>query len=281
MMHIRTMTPADLPVAMRLTEQAGWNQIQADWRRFLVMQPDGCFLAELDGLAVGTTVTCTFDDVAWIAMVLVDTAVRGRGIGTALMRHALAFLDGQGVATIRLDATSLGQPMYEKLGFKPQYELARYEGVPNGVSDLKNPSTVRHGWPGGVDDVMALDHVVTRTNRRKLVERLLVERPDALRVAERRGKLVGYLTVREGRNALQLGPCVASAEAGAALLADAAASFAEQPAFLDVPNPNSPAVQIAETLGLKVQRTFVRMCRGREIQEDVARLWASSGPELG
>src|SRR5262245_45326262 len=123
------MTAADVPLGMRLKQQAGWNQTEADWRRFLDLEPDGCFVAELDGAAVGTTTTCTFGPVAWVAMVLVDTAVRGRGVGTALMRHALAYLDGRGVRTVRLDATPLGQPIYEKLGFAPQFQLARYEGV--------------------------------------------------------------------------------------------------------------------------------------------------------
>ena len=177
MISNRTMTPADLPVAMRLSSQAGWNQIESDWRRFLAMQPDGCFMADFDGIAVGTTVACIFDDVAWIAMVLVDPAVRGRGIGTALVRHALEFLDGTGIASVRLDATSLGQPLYEKLGFRSQYNLARYEGMPTRSIDVKAQATIREGWPGDVDEIMRLDRATTRTNRRKFVERLIAERP--------------------------------------------------------------------------------------------------------
>src|SRR5205823_2447734 len=94
MVRIRPMTDADLALGMRLKDQAGWNQTEADWRRFLALEPDGCFVAELDATPVATTVTCTFGPVAWLAMVLVEAAVRGRGIGTALAAHALAFLDG-------------------------------------------------------------------------------------------------------------------------------------------------------------------------------------------
>src|SRR5262249_34729790 len=129
MLMIRLMTADDVAVGMRLKERAAWNQTEADWRRILALEPAGCFVAELDGNAVGTTCTCVFGSVAWIAMVLVDPVVRGQGIGTALMRHALAHLDGCGVRTVRLDATPLGRPIYEKLGFVPQFELARYGGV--------------------------------------------------------------------------------------------------------------------------------------------------------
>src|SRR5437764_6600293 len=99
MLHIRVMSAADIPFGMRLKQQAGWNQLEADWRRYLDLQPDGCFVAELDGQPVGTAATSLFGSVAWIALVLVDNAVRGRGIGTALMERALAFLDQRGVRT--------------------------------------------------------------------------------------------------------------------------------------------------------------------------------------
>jgi len=123
---VRPMTMADVPVGMRLKQLAGWNQTEADWHRFLELQPDGLFVAEIDGYGVGTVAGFIFENVAWIAMVLVDPTYRKQGIGTALMNHALAFL---GDRTIRLDATAQGQPVYEKLGFVGEYELARYEGV--------------------------------------------------------------------------------------------------------------------------------------------------------
>src|SRR5262245_62056873 len=123
------MRAGDVSLGMRLKQQAGWNQVPADWRRFRALEPEGCFVAELDGVPVGTTTTCLFGPVAWVAMVLVDEAVRGRGVGTALMTHALQFLDDCGVRSVRLDATPLGRPLYEKLGFVAQFELVRYAGT--------------------------------------------------------------------------------------------------------------------------------------------------------
>ena len=125
MLHIRTMTNDDVPLGMHLRDQAGFNQTEADWRRFLDLEPDGCFVAELDGEPVGTVTNCVFDRVGWIAMLLVDRGVRGRGIGTRLTEHALAYLDARGVFSVRLDATPRGRPVYEKLGFAAEYELAR------------------------------------------------------------------------------------------------------------------------------------------------------------
>jgi ribosomal protein S18 acetylase RimI-like enzyme len=279
--RIRLMTPGDLPAALRLSRQAGWNQLEADWLRFLAMQPDGCFVAERADNCIGTVVACIFDNVAWIAMLLVDSGHRGQGIGRALFEHALVFIDKRGVATIRLDATALGQPLYEKLGFVPQYELVRYAGVPDASIASKIPLPVREAWPGDVDELMMLDRMVTQTNRRKFLERLIIERPHSLWVAEQQGQIGGYITMRGGRCALHIGPCVASVETGPALIAHAIGRSKNESIFLDVPIPNSAAVEFAESLELRVARRFVRMCRGRQIQEDVRRVWVSSGPELG
>jgi GNAT superfamily N-acetyltransferase len=278
------MNAADVPLGMRLKGQAGWNQVEADWRRFLDMQPDGCFVAELDGVAVGTTVACIFGRVAWIAMVLVDEQARGRGVGTALMRHALAFLDDQGVPSVRLDATALGQPVYEKLGFAAEYKLARYEGVlgrPGIGPPAESGVCVRPAMAEDHVRVVQLDQEAIGTDRGKFLTRLFRERPDDVQLAERAGRLEGYLAVRAGTSALQLGPCIATLDGGGALIADAATRLLKQRVFLDVPQPNEPAVRIAESLGLSVQRMFVRMCRGPRVADDLARLMLSSGPELG
>lgn len=274
------MTHADVPFGMRLKTQAGWNQLESDWRRFLDMQPDGCFLAELDGVPVGTTVTCTFGPVAWIAMVLVDTEVRGKGIGKALMQHALAFLDRQGVRTVRLDATPLGQPLYEKLGFAVEYTLSRYGGDMRAVVGDSSPS-VTSGQRTELESIFRLDQAISDTDRHKFLSRLLAERPDDARIVRRGDMLAGYLAVRPGANALQIGPCMAAADAGPLLFADASVRYAGRRVFIDIPLPNQTAASFAAQAGLTVQRPLVRMTRGPRVNEDVARLWASSGPELG
>ena len=130
MLRIRGMTVADIPLGMRLKEQAGWNQVEGDWRRLLDLQPDGCFVAELDGIPAGTVTTCRFGPVAWVAMMLVDKSFRSRGIGRALMSRALDDLDSAGVRTIRLDATPLGRPLYESLDFVAEATFAQIPGSP-------------------------------------------------------------------------------------------------------------------------------------------------------
>jgi GNAT superfamily N-acetyltransferase len=272
------MTADDIALGMRLKEQAGWNQTEADWQRFLLVEPDGCFLAELNGEAVGTTVTCTFGSVAWIAMVLVDVRLRRRGIATALMTHALAHLEKRGVTCIRLDATPLGRPVYEKLGFVAQYELARFQGVLPPAGPVAGVEPVP---PQRFHEVVNLDRAVSGTDRTKLLARLFQEHPETIRGAWTDGTLQGYLAIRPRAHALQLGPCMANEEAGSLLMHDAWCRCAGKPVVVDVPTRHTPATRLVEGMGLTVQRHLLRMGRGASVAERIDALWSSSGPEKG
>ena len=305
MIEIRQMTMDDLGLGLRLTQQAGWNQLESDWLRFINLGHEGCFVAELDGRSVGTTMTFICDNVAWVAMVLVEKDVRGKGVGTALLKHALDYLDKCKIKTVRLDATHLGQPIYEKLGFLPEYELARFAGI---VKDLRLPiadcriyshedsKTQRNiiqkpsclgvfvaiiNRQSQIDNIIEFDMRLTGENRRKMLDALFGEYPENVRVVMQGDSVEGFVTMRPGRKAIQIGPCTATLTAGPALLSDALSRCAGKVVFVDIPTDNLPAVKIAEAGGLEIQRRFLRMYRGERVKDDVNAIWASSGPEKG
>ena len=279
MLHIRLMNLGDVPLGCRLNAAAGWNQLPADWQRLLALEPAGCFVAEWDGQPVGTACVTRFDTVAWISMVLVDAAQRGRGIGTQLMRQAMAWLDQCGARTVRLDATPLGRPVYEKLGFVGEYEVARWEGTA-AAGELR--TEIRMAADADLGAIAALDQQATGTPRGPLLARLFAERPQGMRVAMTQGQISGYSAVRLGGRARQIGPVLAlDAASGVALLDAAFFDHGGQAVFLDVPLGNRPAMQWAETRGLHIQRQFLRMFRGQPLADQPQRIWSSFGPEKG
>jgi GNAT superfamily N-acetyltransferase len=278
MLRLRLMTEADLPFVMRLKRQAGWNQTEADLRRFLRLEPEGCFVAEWEGTPAGTVTTCVLGEVGWIAMVLVDECLRGRGVGTALLERALDYLDHLGVPTVRLDATPLGQPLYERLGFSGEYEVVRYGGTPRCPAP---GAPILPYEPDLLCDLIALDRQVTGSDRRKLLTALLAEFPRTACVVKEAGRVIGYLSARPGENAAQIGPAVALTETAGRLLLGHALFCASGPVFVDVPQANLAARDLVTSAGLVAQRSFLRMYRGRRVQDLPAALWASSGPEKG
>jgi len=277
--RIRPMTAQDLPLAMRLKSQVGWNQTREDLERFLFLEPAGCLIGELAGVPVAMAAAFVFERVGWIAMILVAAEARGRGVGTAMTRRALQYLESRGVRSIRLDATPLGRPIYRKLGFLPEYDLARFVGV---ADHHAFDPRVGPLMPGDVDRLLQFDRHVTATDRGRFLRRLYEESPRAFRVVREQGTIVGYLTSRAGSNGRHIGPGIAcNTPAGSALLDDVSTRYAGKPIVIDIPSQNRAAIARAINHGLTVQRQLTRMCRGPAIAEQLAALWASSGPEKG
>ena len=233
----------------------------------------------------GTACVTSFGPVAWISMVLVDASYRGRGIGTRLMEHALAWLEGEKIRTVRLDATPLGRPVYARLGFAAEYEVARWESTAEQGRLVSIPGQSPRILPVDgeqLDEIAALDLQATGTLRLRLLDRLHRERPDAMRIAVAEGRIAGYSHFRLGSRARQIGPVIAlDASSGEALLDAAFHDDAGQPVYLDIPMANLPATRWAESRGLGIQRQFIRMFRGEPVLDRPDRIWASFGPEKG
>src|SRR5438309_972490 len=86
MVQIRLMTGADLPLGMRLKAANSWNQTEADWRRYLDLQPDGCFVAAVDANPVGTLAPADVQ-----AALAIDREVTQTDRGKLLLRLAGEF----------------------------------------------------------------------------------------------------------------------------------------------------------------------------------------------
>ena len=208
MIQLRVMTKADISAAQRLKEIAGWNQTKTDWERFLEASEAGCFVAELDGAVCGTAATISFENrFAWIGMVLVDPVYRGCGIGTRLLERTIEYLDAVRIPCMKLDATPQGRPIYEKLGFLPEYEIERWT--------LKRPAVPAHdafriNWPTDpapslLEEIFETDRGVFGASRKSLLNSVHLEAPDFTYGIAAKGKLRGNHW-RRGSVADHLGP---------------------------------------------------------------------------
>jgi predicted N-acetyltransferase YhbS len=279
MVTIRPMTASDIVDGMRLKAEAGWNQHEADWRRFLALGEDGCFVAEAEGRVVGSVTSCRFGTVGWVAMLLVEKARRGAGIGRGLLIKSLEHLESGGARAIRLDATPAGRPLYESLGFQVDFPLFRYSGI---VGDPRIEEKTRLGQPVDLSPIAALDRLVTGTDRRSLIDRLIDDNPLECRVAGPiGGPIRGFVLWRPGSSADQVGPCIAERDVGRALLDDVVRSLGDRTVIVDIPVNHRDAIAWTEGRGLTKSRELWRMTRGEAVVEDLDRLWASSGPEMG
>ena len=282
--RLRRLTEGDLPFADALRAQAGWNQTLGDWNRFLRMNPDGCFLAEWDGRSAGTATTTVHDGgVAWVGMVLVDVEHRKRGIGRALLERCLEHLRGCGVRCIKLDATPLGKPVYEALGFRMEWTLTRWECASAPRLDLEAAAGARGWLIGDAQGTRELDGAAFGVSRERLLSELAGQTLAALVVPSGPGRIRGYGMSRSGSRAVYLGPIAAdSPDVGAGLIDALIARCAQAAIYWDIPDANAVANVRAERHGFRRQRTLTRMYWGENAAlGNPSMQYALAGPEVG
>jgi GNAT superfamily N-acetyltransferase len=281
---LRVMRQRDLPFADTVRALAGWNQTLNDWRRFLAMEPDGCYVAEWNGQPAGTATIIAYGAaVAWIGMVLVHPDYRRRGVGTALLKRCIEHLRERGVRSIKLDATPAGKQVYDGLGFKDEWTLARWEGRSRRPQPAGREGSIRDWRESDALLVDRLDTAAFGVSRLRLLRALAPQSHPALVFQTARARVDGYGFVRKGARAWYLGPISAtSTEVGLSLVETLVSRCEGQMIYWDIPDANRPAVEWARQSGFALQRPLIRMYLGENsAPSDAHKQFALAGPEVG
>ena len=266
--RIRLMTEADLAFADSLRATAGWNQTLRDWRRFLDLDPNGCFIAERNGAPAGTATTIRYQNkIAWIGMVLVHPEQRRHGIGRGLLWHCIDYLNRCGVQCIKLDATPLGKTLYDTMGFVDEWTMTRWRGVVTGGPSKKNAEI-------DLEEIAAWDEKAFGVKRSELMAKLAADCETVVL------KGVGFAMRREGSRAYHLGPVVAKNSKSAIKIMEALLRPGE--VIIDVPDRNEAVAHWAQGKGLVAERQLKRMRLGPAAPADAPEtLIAIAAPEVG
>lgn len=233
----RLLTIDDIPACLALCRAAAWNQLAADWYAMLAAEPPGCIGIEAGGEIVSTaTAVVNPAGIGWIGMVLTHPEHRGHGYATQLLRTSIAHLEARGVATMKLDATDLGEPLYRKLGFVDEAPIERWRRAPGHCA----PSVVDGFYDGRLHHAAIPIESIAQSD-------------------------TAWAACRDGFNARYFGPCYASSPESAEAVARALiAPRADRPFFWDL-FPSHPAAGVAARLGFTPSRKLLRMVRGNAI----------------
>jgi GNAT superfamily N-acetyltransferase len=251
------LTVADLDAALRLSTQAGWNQLAGDWQRLIDFAPGGCLAGRLGERLVATATVASYGNEAhWLGMVIVDESCRGRGFGSAILSEALRAARARGSDAVGLDATDLGRPVYLKQGLVDSVAIDRWGGSLRRPPQEPPLEVLGHAT---LDAVLALDRSACSADRSALLVHLAMERDVVGWVATDGRGAAGYAVLRPGRTCAHLGPVVAPEAVHFQRLLDAAAFVLEgMPVILDVPRTDEHSAILAG-MGLEVRRRLTRM----------------------
>lgn len=266
--EIRPFRLADVPFGKMLTDAEEWHRAESDWVRLVHLEPEGAFLAVVDGIPAGTAAILSFGRIAWIHSMIVLPDFRRRRVGATLMQACLGFAERRHVPTVKLDSVDGVEPFYAGLGFREEYPSWRL--LADGVRGSPKATRLQ---PRDYPAVFAFDRVATGLDRSAALAAILRDHPDRAFVAKSRGKVRGYVIARHGDARDPLGPWVADPEdpgTATALLRSVLTTGTGQPFRMCLAGYHDAALKIAEELGFERAGHSTRMVRGEPFTESRA-----------
>ena len=260
--HIRALQVDDLQDALVLSTSAGWNQRLDDWRLLRSVARGGSFAAVSGSRIVGTAMAIPYGGFVWIAMMLVEPAHRGRGLGARLLEAAMATVTAD--LPIRLDATPAGRGLYLKYGFEDQAMLTR-SVAPAGravVPALAGGPAVRALTAADLPEVIRADAAVFGGDRGAVLQWALEQAPQYAHVVDGQSRPRQYCFGRPGRLFEQVGPVVAADDDSArALVTSALFSAPGRAVVVDAFQERSAFTAWLRGCGFEGERPLFRMER--------------------
>lgn len=280
---IRSIRLSDLPGAMRLSSQQGWNQTETDWKFMIEGEQNVCLLAEYQGKIISTTTAINYsNDVVWISMVLVDQEYRGHGISKLLLKNILDKLSS--CKSIKLDATPEGQRVYKGFDFKDEYQITRMTIDSDGSTSLMDDhESLQLIQSEDIQNIVAFDQLSFGANRRALLESLINSYPQKAWMVKRNNSVAGFVLGRAGRKYNQIGPVMASDTDLAKILITKLLKESEnKPLVVDVLNDKVDLIHWLTEIGFSPQRSFVRMYQHKNpFPGNINYQYLICGPEFG
>lgn len=273
---IRRMTRDEVEFALDLAAGEGWNPGINDGECFFATDQNGFFVGELDGELVGSISAVSYgDSFGFMGLFIVRPAYRGKGIGTLLAEAGFAHMADRNIG---LDGVVEQQPSYLRHGFRMAYRNLRYEGVgggsmPDGVVDISEVP---------FEELLEYDTGMFPVPRLQFL-RCWIDQPGAVALAViDNDSLAGYGVIRQCRIGYKIGPLFADDEHIAETLFAALSSRVPgKTIFLDVPEVNLAAVELAERHHMNVVFETARMYSKKEPIISLNRIFGVTTFELG
>lgn len=276
---IKTMTRQQVDTAVDWAAAEGWNPGVNDAECFFRTDPGGFLVGMLDDELVSAISVVRYgSSFGFLGFYIVRPEYRGQGFGIRIWNAGLKRLRGRNIG---LDGVVDQQDNYKRSGFNYAYRNVRYRGV--GGSSAVSDDRLIALQDLSFDKILAYDQLFFPDDRTVFLKSWVTQ-PGAtsLGIVEN-GQLQGYGVLRPCRSGYKVGPLFADDPHLAETLFTALRAHAEKdaPVFLDTPEVNQQAVDLAERHGMTVVFETARMYTGKQPDLPLPRLYGVTTFELG
>lgn len=253
---ITQMNQQEVDIAVDWARQEGWNPGIHDAECFYHTDPKGFYAAKINDKIVGTISIVKYTEgYAFVGFIIVRPDMRGKGIGAILYSFLEDSCKGFNVG---LDGVLQMQTTYERHGFMFAHKNCRYAGTAKGkLSDRCIPVCKKD-----FKEVATFDAKCFSTHRPEFMSCWLFQKDAHSFMIQKKGtkEIYGYGVIRKCFQGHKIGPLFANTQDTAtAILESLMSTVPGEEVFLDVPEPNTSAVALAQRYGMQPVFATVRM----------------------
>jgi GNAT superfamily N-acetyltransferase len=285
-LEIRNMTRAEVDELVSWADREGWNPGLHDAELFWATDPEAFIAADLDGeLVGGGAITAYRDEFGFMGFFIVRPEFRGRGYGNELWhaRRERLLARLRPGASIGMDGVFAMQPYYARGGFVFSHRDLRFRAeIPATAGEPEADRNVVPLETVPFEQLLAYDRLCFPAARPAFL-RGWIAQPQARALGYLRGgRSAGYGVVRRCIEGCKIGPLFADdPEAAEALYTHLAGYAAGGPLFLDVPENNPAAMELAARHGMAEVFGCARMYLGPFPEIAHAHIFGVTTFELG
>jgi len=259
------LTEKDLPHLLSLSQEAGWEHTEADWRAILKTgKVWGQKSAQGPALSACGALFEYGDALSSIGMVLVTPAEKNKGLGTEMMHHLLAQRNHPEAPVMLVAGATVGS-WYSRFGFREMewiHKLQAAPGTPAPESAFSLKQKILPLDDGWWDKVLLIDSQVFGADRSDLLRLRHEASYKALCIQNPEGTLLGYGMCVKQREQLVIGPLIGFNRFSAIDLMRNMMEGFDGPVRIDVSSRREDLVEVLGDAGFEKQARQSVMVHG-------------------
>lgn len=276
-LNIRIMSREEVQFAIDMAAAEGWNPGLYDGDLFYEADHNGFFIAEHEGKPVGCASAVAYDDkFGFLGLYVVKPEFQNKGIGMKLTEKCMEYM---GDRNIGLDGVVENEEKYQEImKFRSSYSNLRFEGkgggtIPDGLVKLSEVP---------FEKLLEYDRRMFPAPRSGFLKEW-INQPDSYACAALEdGNLKGYGVIRKCWTGHKIGPLFADDKATAEKIFRALrASAPKENIYLDIPEPNREALELAKKYNMNVMFKTIRMYSQKEPDIELDKVYGVTSFELG